>query len=722
MSLESNISHKDNQISSYDINSLSIYSTSVSNSTSTNTNSLNNNLSISNNNISNNISTAHSIPQISFHFTNEKAGMEGLDREEIDKIIFEATKDSAITKKKKEELDRIKLQVEDYKIKLESLYKNDFLLEQNRKLAEARVKELKKERNLERIWMHIDMDMFYAAVEVRDNPSLKDKPVAVGSERMVATSNYIARKFGVRSAMPGFIGKKLCKDLIFIQPNFYKYEAESKKIMKILKEYDPDIEVRGLDEAYLDLTQYCGLNYITTENEIRELIKEIKKKIFTETQLTSSCGVACNKTLAKICSDIQKPDGLYILPNDITTIEDFMKDMKVRKIPCVGEKLERKLNYLNIFTCKEVIDRTVDLYYLFSETQFDFLIASCFGIGPCYHEEVRESIGKSISCSETFRVTNDLNFLTNIFHQLCKKLYQNMVEQSVIGKTLTIEITDKNERHSAKSVSIIKRFETEGELVNNGWTVLKSLLDGGVSVRLIRVKLSSLQQVNPETLKKKDENMIKHWIGKLGKDENKIRNKAEGNNLNNIGSTNFTSKDVKSNSASKIINNSKSNNNQSGVTTRSKGKSLNSNSNGSGNNLKAYSKIDDMINKMREIGPIVKKEKDRGSVNGNKLSVSNNIDNTGSTDESEQNNNILNLSNNNITGNNNSGNFFSPRNLKRTSNSESSKLNSSKSKSKDKSKDKGKANKRGRKPKNSNIMNNGANKNKPGPLDSFVRK
>jgi DNA polymerase kappa len=109
------------------------------------------------------------------------------------------------------------------------------LLEQNRKLAEIRVKELKKERNLERIWMHIDMDMFYAAIEIRDCPDLKDKPVAVGNERMISTSNYVARKFGVRSAMPGFLGKKLCKDLIFVNPNFYKYETESKKIMKILK-------------------------------------------------------------------------------------------------------------------------------------------------------------------------------------------------------------------------------------------------------------------------------------------------------------------------------------------------------------------------------------------------------------------------------------------------------------------------------------------------------
>ena len=478
------------------------------------------------------------IPNLSFHFTNDKAGMTGLNREEINKIIYESTKDSAITKKKIEEFERIKLLVDEYKIKLDGLKKNEILYEQNRRLAENRIRELKKERSLDRVWMHIDMDMFYAAVEIKDRPELANHPVAVGDERMVSTSNYIARKFGIRSAMPGFIAKRLCEELVFIKPNFYKYESDSKIIMGILKDYDPDIDVRGLDEAYLDLTHYCKLNYINTQNEISDLISEIKKKISDQTSLTASCGIASNKMLAKICSDIQKPNGLYILGNNTNEIESFMLDLKVRKIPSVGEKLEKKLNLMGIYTCKDVIDRQVDLFHLFSENQFDFLLSSAFGIGSSYHEDVREGIPKSISCSETFRVTNDIEFITKQFYSLCKKLFVNMIEQSVIGKTLTVEITDKNEKHSAKSLSLTKRFETESEILNNGWNILKSMIEG-TAIRMIRLKISSLQQVNPEVLKKKEENKIKHWIGKLndnpGEVPVKTRSKSmkTGNSINN---------------------------------------------------------------------------------------------------------------------------------------------------------------------------------------------
>ena len=162
---------------------------------------------------------------MAFHFTNNKPGMDGLDRKEIDKIIYESTKDSPITKKKEEELVQLKIQNSDYVIKLNSLYKNNILLNQMKNDALARINEIRSRRETNKLWMHIDMDMFYAAVEIRDNPTLADKPVAVGDKSMVATSNYVARKYGVRSAMPGFLAQKLCSNLIFVKPNFRKYSV-----------------------------------------------------------------------------------------------------------------------------------------------------------------------------------------------------------------------------------------------------------------------------------------------------------------------------------------------------------------------------------------------------------------------------------------------------------------------------------------------------------------
>jgi len=160
------------------------------------------------------------------------------------------------------------------------------------------------------------MDMFYAAVEIRDDPSLANIPMCVGNKSMISTSNYIARKYGVRSAMPGFIAEKLCPNLKFVSGNFEKYHIESEKIMNVIMEYDENYESMGLDEAYVDLTNYCFENNIKTEEDIIKLGKEIKKKIFDSTKLTSSIGIAANKTLAKICSDYNKPDGLYFLKFD----------------------------------------------------------------------------------------------------------------------------------------------------------------------------------------------------------------------------------------------------------------------------------------------------------------------------------------------------------------------------------------------------------------------
>ena len=153
--------------------------------------------------------------------------MQGLDREQINKIILESTKDSVITKNKTEEFQKVVKIVEDYKLKLENLHKNSLIWEQNKKLAEIKLKEIERTRDTSKIWLHLDMDMFYAAVEIRDNPRLKDLPVAIGDERMIATSNYIARKFGVRSAMPGFLGKKLCPNLVFVNCNFDKYKVRN---------------------------------------------------------------------------------------------------------------------------------------------------------------------------------------------------------------------------------------------------------------------------------------------------------------------------------------------------------------------------------------------------------------------------------------------------------------------------------------------------------------
>uniref|UniRef100_A0A2K5JYW2 DNA polymerase kappa n=1 Tax=Colobus angolensis palliatus TaxID=336983 RepID=A0A2K5JYW2_COLAP len=202
---------------------------------------------------------------------DNKAGMEGLDKEKINKIIMEATKGSRFygneLKKEKQVNQRIenmmqqKAQITSQQLRKAQLQVDRFAV------------ELEQSRNLSNTIVHIDMDAFYAAVEMRDNPELKDKPIAVGSVSMLSTSNYHARRFGVRAAMPGFIAKRLCPQLIIVPPNFDKYRAVSKEVKEILADYDPNFMAMSLDEAYLNITKHLEERQNWPEDKRKYFIK-----------------------------------------------------------------------------------------------------------------------------------------------------------------------------------------------------------------------------------------------------------------------------------------------------------------------------------------------------------------------------------------------------------------------------------------------------------------
>lgn len=204
---------------------------------------------------------------------DNKAGMEGLDKEKINKIIMEATKGSRFyeneLKKEKQVNQRIenmmqqKAQITSQQLRKAQLQADRFAM------------ELEQNRDLNNTIVHVDMDAFYAAVETRDNPELKDKPIAVGSSSMLSTSNYHARRFGVRAAMPGFIAKRLCPQLIIIPPNFDKYRAVSREVKEILADYDPNFMAMSLDEAYLNITKHL---------QERQNWPEDKRKYFIKTE------------------------------------------------------------------------------------------------------------------------------------------------------------------------------------------------------------------------------------------------------------------------------------------------------------------------------------------------------------------------------------------------------------------------------------------------------
>jgi DNA polymerase-4 len=195
--------------------------------------------------------------------------------------------------------------------------------------------------------IHLDMDCFYAAVEMRERPELEGQPIAVGggSQRgVVTTCNYEARKYGIRSAMPGFMARERCPQLVFLPVRFELYRAESVKIRSILRAVTPLVEPLSLDEAYLDVSGH--------EKYAWDIAKEIRKQILDETRLTSSAGIAPNKMLAKIASDWRKPNGQFaIRPEEV---ESFMKTLPIRKIWGVGPKSTAKFEHQDIHTCGDM--------------------------------------------------------------------------------------------------------------------------------------------------------------------------------------------------------------------------------------------------------------------------------------------------------------------------------------------------------------------------------
>ncbi|MFO8794455.1 DNA polymerase IV [Legionella pneumophila serogroup 1] len=245
--------------------------------------------------------------------------------------------------------------------------------------------------------IHIDMDCFYAAIEMRDFPELANKPIAVGGEAnrrgVIATCNYVARAFGVRSAMPSAHALKLCRNLILRPVRMEVYRRESQFIRELFEEYTNLIEPLSLDEAYLDVTYSTNCKGSATW-----MAQELRERIYQTRQLTASAGIAPNKSLAKIASDWHKPNGqMVIKPEDINM---FMINLPVRKLFGVGPKMEEKLKVLNINTCGDLQNYSKDhLFNVFGtigERLFD--LARGIDERPVNPERIR----KSISVKETY--------------------------------------------------------------------------------------------------------------------------------------------------------------------------------------------------------------------------------------------------------------------------------------------------------------------------------
>ena len=301
--------------------------------------------------------------------------------------------------------------------------------------------------------IHIDMDAFFASVEQYDNAELRNKPVAVGGSGdrgVVAAASYEARKFGVRSAMPSKTAKKRCPHLIFVQARFDRYKEISNQIMSIFLEFTDLVEPLSIDEAFLDVTH--NKKNLPSASLIA---KEIKIRIKEVTGLTASAGISVNKFLAKIASDYQKPDGLFIIPPK--DVENFIEKLPIDKFFGVGKVTADKMHYLGIFHGKDLKKRSLaDLTRVFGKA------------GAYYYQISRgidnravdpNRIRKSVGTEHTFNTNlSDRESVRKDMKLTAEDLVKRLEKSGFKGRTLSLKVKYSSFEQVTRSKTILQEI------------------------------------------------------------------------------------------------------------------------------------------------------------------------------------------------------------------------------------------------------------------------
>lgn len=370
-----------------------------------------------------------------------KAGQDSVDQRRVSEVIYNASKGSKFFAREEARDRQLTAKIESLRKRRALLESEDpaavARLEHHRRAADRLLEELElSERDLTQHIVHLDCDAFYAAVEQLDRPELADLPFAVGGG-VLTTCNYVARRFGCRSGMAGFVAKKLCPQLILLPLNFDKYTAKAREVREILAEYDPRFESASIDEAYLNLTPYCKEHSVTPEEAVSQLRREVRER----TGVTVSAGIAANARLAKICSNVNKPDGQFSLPNTRKDILAFIRDLPLRKVNGVGRVFERELaEVLGIRTCGDVFPHRALIAPLFGDKAWEFLARCMLGLGRTEIRPAEEYERKSVGTEHTFSEMSDPAQLRERLRRTAAELEEDLAKAEVKGRTLVLKV------------------------------------------------------------------------------------------------------------------------------------------------------------------------------------------------------------------------------------------------------------------------------------------
>ena len=303
------------------------------------------------------------------------------------------------------------------------------------------------------------MDAFFASVEQRDNPELRGKPVAVGGSRergVVAAASYEAREFGVRSAMPSSIAARKCPNLIFVKSRFEVYKEVSQQIREIFYSYTDLVEPLSLDEAFLDVTENKR-----QMNRATEIAREIRQRIFDETGLTASAGISVNKFIAKVASDINKPNGQKLIHP--TQIDDFTANLEIKRFFGIGKVTAEKLNGMGIHTGADLRKYSrPELVSMFGKSgRYYYHICRGLDDRPVRPDRIRKSVGAERTYSEDISELADQQLaLKNIATEVAKRMNQGNYR----GKTINLKLRYSDFTTHTRSRSIDHFTDKESEI------------------------------------------------------------------------------------------------------------------------------------------------------------------------------------------------------------------------------------------------------------------
>jgi len=354
--------------------------------------------------------------------------------------------------------------------------------------------------------IHIDMDAFYASVEQRDNPELRGIPLVVGGlpegrGGVVATASYEARKFGIRSAMPSKQALQLCPHVTFVRPRFPAYKEVSQKIREIFGRYTDLIEPLSLDEAYLDVT-----NDKLNIGSAIEIAKQIKQAIKDELQLTASAGVSINKFVAKIASDINKPDGLtFIGPS---SIEAFMAKLAVEKFHGVGKVTAEKMKKMGLHTGADLKQLAEDelVKHFGKAGRFYYRIVR----GDDQREVQPHRETKSLAAEDTFAY--DLTTMEEMeaeLDKIARTVCDRLEKYNLKGRTVTLKIKYSNFKQITRNKSFISPFGDFETINSAARQLLAATKPEDTRIRLLGISISNFGELEPKQKVEKATDQLK---------------------------------------------------------------------------------------------------------------------------------------------------------------------------------------------------------------------